>query len=117
MNIQTPNFGRRDARVPRTLTRADLAEAIQRRLEVSGTKSVGLVELVLQEMLDVIASGNELTLRSFGSFHIHSKKERPGRNPKTGANAPVSARRSVTFKPSSILRDKVNESNGFYPKR
>jgi len=46
---------------------------------------------VLTEILDVIASGEELKLRSFGSFHIHSKKERPGRNPKTGVAAPVSA--------------------------
>jgi integration host factor subunit alpha len=109
MNIELPISTERATKTPHSVTRAALAEAVQRRLGVSGVRSVDLVDLVLTEILDVIASGEELKLRSFGSFHIHSKKERPGRNPKTGIAAPVSARRVVSFKASSVLRDQVNE--------
>ncbi|MGA8172444.1 MAG: integration host factor subunit alpha [Methylocystis sp.] len=90
------------------VTRAALADAVQQRLGVSGAKSVDLVDLVLTEILEVIASGEKLKLSSFGSFRVHSKKQRPGRNPKTGVAAPVSARRVVTFKASSVLCDQVN---------
>ncbi len=109
MNIELPIATDRATETPHSVTRAALAEAVQRRLGVSGVRSVDLVDLVLTEILDVIASGEELKLRSFGSFHIHSKKERPGRNPKTGVAAPVSARRVESFKASSVLRDQVNE--------
>jgi integration host factor subunit alpha len=108
MNIELPISTDRPDETPHSVTRAALADAVQRRLGVSGVRSVDLVDLVLTEILEVIASGEELKLRSFGSFHIHSKKERPGRNPKTGVTAPVSARRVVTFKASSVLRDQVN---------
>jgi integration host factor subunit alpha len=109
MNVELPIATDRATKTPNSVTRAALAEAVQRRLGVSGVRSVDLVDLVLNEILDVIASGEELKLRSFGSFHIHSKRERPGRNPKTGVAAPVSARRVVSFKASSVLRDQVNE--------
>ena len=109
MNIELPIATDRATKTPNSVTRAALAEAVQRRLGVSGVRSVDLVDLVLTEILDVIASGEELKLRSFGSFHIYSKKERPGRNPKTGVAAPVSARRVVSFKACSVLRDQVNE--------
>ena len=87
-----------------SLTRADLADAVLRRIGLSRAESADIVDAVLTEIIDVIVSGEDLKLKSFGSFHVRSKNERPGRNPKTGIPATVSARRVVTFKPSGLLR-------------
>ena len=91
------------------VTRADLADAVLRRVDLSRIESAGIVDAVLTEIFDVIVSGEDLKLKSFGSFHVRSKNERPGRNPKTGIAATVSARRVVTFKPSGLLRARINE--------
>ena len=93
---------------PGSLTRARLAAAVRERTGWSKSKSADFVETVLTEMVDVIVSGEDVFLSSFGSFHVRSKKERLGRNPKTGVAAPISARRVVTFKPSQVLRSRVN---------
>jgi integration host factor subunit alpha len=92
-----------------SLTRADLADAVLRRIGLSRAESADIVDAVLTEIIDVIVSGEDLKLRSFGSFHVRSKNERPARNPKTGIPATVSARRVVTFKPSGLLRARINE--------
>jgi integration host factor subunit alpha len=92
-----------------SVTRADLADAVLRRVGLSRVESADIVDAVLTEIIDVIVSGEDLKLRSFGSFHALSKKERPGRNPATGIAATVSARRVVTFKPSGVLRARINE--------
>ena len=92
-----------------SVTRADLVDAVLRRVGLSRVESAGIVDAVLAEIFDVIVSGEDLKLRSFGSFHVRSKKERPGRNPTTGIPATVSARRVVTFKPSGLLRARINE--------
>jgi integration host factor subunit alpha len=92
-----------------SVTRADLADAVLRRVGLSRVESAGIVDAVLAEIFDVIVSGEDLKLKSFGSFHVRSKNERPGRNPKTGIAATVSARRVVTFKPSGVLRARINE--------
>ena len=92
-----------------SVTRADLADAVLRRVDLSRVESAGIVDAVLAEIFDVIVSGENLKLRSFGSFHVRSKNERPARNPKTGIPATVSARRVVTFKPSGVLRARINE--------
>jgi integration host factor subunit alpha len=92
-----------------SVTRADLADAVHRRAGLSRVQSADIVDAALTEIIDVLASGENLKLRSFGSFHVLSKKERPGRNPKTGIAATVSARRVVTFKPSGVLRVRINE--------
>ena len=92
-----------------SLTRADLADAVLRRIGLSRAESADIVDAVLTEIIDVIVSGEDLKLKSFGSFHVLSKKERPGRNPRTGIAATVSARRAVTFKPSGVLRARINE--------
>ena len=92
-----------------SVTRADLADAVLRRIGLSRAESADIVDAVLTEIIDVIVSGEDLKLKSFGSFHVLSKKERPGRNPKTGNPATVSARRVVTFKPSGIFRVRINE--------
>jgi len=112
MDMATPIETDRPAQSPGRVTRADLAEAVRQRLGVSSAKSVDLVELVLAEIRDAIVSGEQVKLRSFGSFNVRSKNERPGRNPKTGVAAPVSARLAVTFKASGILRSRLNNKHG-----
>jgi len=92
-----------------SVTRADLADAVLRRIGLSRAESTDIVDAVLTEIIEVLASGEDLKLQSFGSFHVLSKKERLGRNPKTGIAATVSARRVVTFKPSGVLRARINE--------
>ena len=91
------------------VTRADLADAVHRRAGLSRVESADIVDAVLAEIFDVIVSGENLKLRSFGSYHVRSKNERPARNPKTGIPAMVSARRVVTFKPSGLFRGRINE--------
>jgi integration host factor subunit alpha len=90
------------------ITRADLAEAIYRRVGLSRVESAELVELVLNEICDEIASGNNVKLSSFGSFLVRSKGERIGRNPKTGVEVPITPRKVMVFKPSNILKSRVN---------
>lgn len=92
----------------RTVTRADLADAIHRRVGLSRAESAEFVETVLSEVFQAIVSGDDVKLSSFGSFHIRWKNERVGRNPKTGASAPISARRVVMFKASNVLRARIN---------
>ena len=91
------------------MKRADLAGAVHRRVGLSRAESTEHVDAVLAEILDVIVSGESPKLHSFGSFHVRSKNERPARNPTTGTPATVSARRVVTFKPSGLLRVRINE--------
>ena len=92
-----------------SVTRADLADAVHRRIGLSHAESAEHVDAVLAEIFVVIVSGESLKLHSFGSFHVRSKNERPARNPKTGIPATVSARRVVTFKPSGLFRARINE--------
>lgn len=97
---------------PRTVTRADLAEAVYQKVGLSRTESAALVEMVLDEMSDSIARGETVKLSSFGSFVVRSKGERIGRNPKTGVEVPITPRRVMVFKPSNILRARVNGLSG-----
>ena len=69
-----------------------------------------MVELVLSEMCDSLADGETVKLSSFGSFVVREKGQRIGRNPKTGEEVPILPRRVMVFKPSNILKDKINRS-------
>ena len=93
---------------PRTVTRADLAEAVYQKVGLSRTESAAFVEMVLTEMSDTIAQGETVKLSSFGSFVVRSKGERIGRNPKTGVEVPITPRRVMVFKPSNILKARIN---------
>lgn len=95
----------------KTLTRADLAEALHRRAGFSRVESAKYVEMVLEEIFNAIVSRQDVKLSSFGAFQIRAKRERQGRNPKTGEEAKITARLVVAFKPSNVLRARVN--NGF----
>ncbi len=93
----------------KTVTRADLAEAVFRRLGLSRTESAAMVEMVLKEISDVIVSGETVKLSSFGSFTVREKGLRVGRNPKTGKEVPIPPRRVAVFKPSNIMKQRINE--------
>ncbi|MFC7400145.1 integration host factor subunit alpha [Chelatococcus sp. GCM10030263] len=92
----------------RTVTRADLCEVVYQKVGLSRTESAALVELVLSEMCDCLARGETVKLSSFGSFVVREKGERVGRNPKTGIEVPIDPRRVMVFKPSNVLRARIN---------
>lgn len=91
----------------KTLTRADLCEAVYQKVGLSRTESSALVESVLDEICDSVVDGDSVKLSSFGSFLVRSKNERIGRNPKTGEEVPISPRRVMVFKPSNVLKQAV----------
>jgi integration host factor subunit alpha len=92
----------------KTLTRADLAEAVVRKVGLPRNESQELVELVLNEISGSLSRGEAVKLSSFGSFGIRSKGERIGRNPKTGKEVPITPRRVLVFRPSNIMKDRIN---------
>ena len=91
----------------RTLTRADLARAIQSSLGLPRREAAEIVEMVLGEIAERLTAREEVKLTSFGTFSVREKPKRIGRNPRTGAGADISARLVVTFKPSNILRARI----------
>ena len=94
----------------KTVTRADLCEAVYKTVGLSRTESAQLVELVIEEICASVERGEPVKLSSFGSFLVRSKTERIGRNPKTGEEVPISPRRVMVFKPSNVLKQKINEA-------
>ena len=96
----------------RTVTRADLSEAVYQKLGLSRTESAALVEQVLGEVCDELARGESVKLSSFGSFLVRSKGERVGRNPKTGVEVAIEPRRVLVFKPSNVLKARINGEAG-----
>ena len=90
-----------------TLTRADLAEAINRKLGFSRAESLDLVEAVIAQMSDAMARGENVKISGFGSFVLRDKRERIGRNPKTGVEVPITPRRVMTFRASQLLKEKI----------
>ena len=98
-----------EAMAGKTVTRADLCEAVYQTVGLSRTESADLVELVLDEITGSIVRGESVKLSSFGSFVVRKKGERVGRNPKTGEEVPISPRRVMVFKPSNVLKQKINE--------
>jgi integration host factor subunit alpha len=92
----------------KTLTRADLAEAVVQRVGLPRNESQELVELILREISSTLAAGDSVKLSSFGSFGIRQKGQRVGRNPKTGEEVPITPRRVLVFRPSNIMKDRIN---------
>jgi integration host factor subunit alpha len=97
------------AMAERTVTRADLSEVVYQKVGLSRTESAALVELVLREISDCLARGENVKLSSFGSFVVRQKGRRIGRNPKTGEEVPIEPRRVMVFKPSNILKSRIND--------
>lgn len=92
----------------KTLTRADLAEAVVRKVGLPRNESQDLVELILSEISQTLASGDQVKLSSFGSFGIREKGQRIGRNPKTGKEVPITPRRVLVFRPSNVMKERIN---------
>jgi integration host factor subunit alpha len=92
----------------KTIKRADLYEAVSKKAGLSRYQSAILVELVLKEITDCLERGEAVKLSSFGSFVVRKKGQRMGRNPKTGEQVPITPRRVVMFKPSAILKRRIN---------
>ena len=92
----------------RTLTRADLSEVVYQKVGLSRTESAALVELVLKEISESLSRGENVKLSSFGSFMVRSKGRQIGRNPKTGEEVPIEPRRVMVFKPSNIMKMRIN---------
>ena len=91
----------------RTVTRADLAEALYGRVGLSRAESAGLVEMVLGEITDCLVGGEDVKLSSFGAFEVRQKGERIGRNPKTGEEVPITPRRVMVFRASNVLKARI----------
>ena len=90
-----------------TLTRADLADVVHRKLGLSRAESANVVERVLHHMCHALSEGQNVKISGFGSFILRDKGQRIGRNPKTGVEVPIAPRRVMTFRASQIMRDKV----------
>lgn len=93
----------------RTITRADLAEAVYREVGLSRNESSDLVEAVLEEVSKALIAGDNVKISSFGSFTLREKGERVGRNPKTGIEVPIKPRRVLVFRASHVLKDRINK--------
>jgi integration host factor subunit alpha len=96
--------------VARTVTRADLSEAVYQEVGLSQSESAELVESVLEEISDALVRGETVKLSSFGTFVIRQKDERIGRNPKTGEEVPILPRRVLVFRAPHSLKSRINGS-------
>jgi integration host factor subunit alpha len=92
-----------------TLTRADLAETINRKMGFSRAESLEMVEAILGKMSDALAKGENVKISGFGSFVLRDKNERIGRNPKTGIEVPITPRRVMTFRASQLLKERITK--------
>jgi integration host factor subunit alpha len=89
------------------LTKADMAEMLYQELGLNKREAKELVEMFFEEIRLSLESGNQVKLSGFGNFDLRDKNQRPGRNPKTGEEIPISARRVVTFRPGQKLKSRV----------
>lgn len=93
----------------KTITRADLVEALARRSEMQRADANRLLTRMLEMVQDALVAGELVKLSRFGNFNVRAKRQRIGRNPKTGEEVPITPRRVVTFRPSQMLREFVEK--------
>jgi integration host factor subunit alpha len=98
-----------------TVTRAQLTEAVYQEVGLSRNESADLVETVLNEISDALMRDEMVKISSFGSFFVRQKGQRVGRNPKTGEEVPILPRRVLVFRPSHVLKNRIND--GFQERR
>ncbi len=96
----------------RTITRADLSEAVFQEVGLSRNESSDLVETILAEVVEALARGESVKISSFGSFTVRDKGQRVGRNPKTGQEVPILPRRVLVFRASNVLKSLINGTPG-----
>ncbi|WIW96494.1 integration host factor subunit alpha [Altererythrobacter rubellus] len=94
-----------------TLTRADLAETINRKMGLSRAESLDMVEAILEEMSKALEAGENVKISGFGTFVLRDKRQRIGRNPKTGVEVPITQRRVMTFRASQLLKEKIAKAS------
>ena len=92
------------------LTKAEMAEHLFEKLGINKRDAKDLVELFFEEIKGALESGEQVKLSGFGNFDLRDKNERPGRNPKTGEDIPIKARRVVTSRPGQKLKSRVENS-------
>ncbi|MGG5820895.1 integration host factor subunit alpha [Falsiroseomonas sp. HW251] len=92
----------------KTITRANLAEAIYAQVGLSRNESAALLETVLERMSATLEAGEAVKISAFGSFVVRQKGKRVGRNPKTGVEVPILPRKVLSFRPSQVLKAKLN---------
>ena len=90
-------------------TRSTLSEAVYRNVGLSRNESAMLVDSVFNEISKSLIDGHDVKISSFGTFIVRNKKERVGRNPKTGEEVPITARQVVTFRSSNVLKSEVSD--------
>ena len=90
------------------MTKADLVENIHTGAGFSKKDSVDILESVLTIMKNTLEAGENIKIAGFGYFEIKQKKDRRGRNPQTGEDLTIEARRTITFRPSAILKTAIN---------
>ncbi|WP_135077786.1 integration host factor subunit alpha [Terasakiella sp. SH-1] len=93
----------------KTITRAQLTEAVYQEVGLSRNESADLLESVLDMIADTLAKDETVKISSFGSFSVRSKGQRIGRNPKTGEEVPILPRKVLVFRPSQVLKARINE--------
>jgi integration host factor subunit alpha len=93
----------------KTVTRADLAEAVAERAKIQRTDAQKLVGRMFDLIEDSLVKGEAVRLSRFGNFIVRKKSERVGRNPKTGLEVPITPRTVVTFRPSQLLKERVEK--------
>ncbi len=94
------------------LTKAAMAERLYDELGLNKREAKELVEMFFEEIRTALESGHQVKLSGFGNFDLRDKNQRPGRNPKTGEEIPISARRVVTFRPGQKLKARVEAYAG-----
>lgn len=94
------------------LTKADMAERLFEEVGLNKREAKELVESFFEEIRQALEAGTPVKLSGFGNFDLRDKGERPGRNPKTGEQIPISARRVVTFRPGQKLKARVEAYAG-----
>ena len=92
------------------LTKADMAERLFEDLGINKREAKDLVEIFFEEIRGALERGRQVKLSGFGNFDLRDKNQRPGRNPKTGEEIPITARRVVTFRPGQKLKVRVEPS-------
>lgn len=95
-----------------TLTKADLARYLDEEIGLTNREAKEIIELYYEMVKDALIKGQQVKISGFGNFTLHDKKERPGRNPRTGEEVPVSARRVVTFHGGQKLKARVEKYSG-----
>lgn len=94
------------------LTKAQIAERLYEELGLNKREAKELVEIFFEEIRGALQNGDQVKLSGFGNFDLRDKKQRPGRNPKTGEEIPITARRVVTFRPGQKLKARVEAYAG-----